>query len=1076
MSMNFTEIKRIVRMTGVMCLFILGCYSAFSQQRTIKGKVMDGTGKPIPGVTIVEKGGTKGGISGADGAFSFSISPETKILVFSFIGMQTQEVDVAKRTYVTVTMKESSVVMDEMVVVGYGTLKKSDATTSISTIKARELGGKPLLSIENTLQGRVAGVLVREDSGEPGAGINVVIRGANSINGSNEPLYVVDGFPVNTGGDASGDAAATRSNPLSFLNPYDIESIDVLKDASATSIYGSRGSNGVVLITTKQAKLGKTKIDFSTQLSLNVADMGYDLLNSYDYASMNNEVARLKYPNLTEEEMLANNLIPYAGEVGSLTPSPENCTVSSDFLDAILRTSFSQNYQLTVSGGTTENSYLVAMGYTSQEGVVLGSDLNKGNIRLNLKNRLFRRFILNTNVALDYTKNSKAAGTGANLQSGPIYNAIRMRPMVPVYSNDGTPVSYDEDGNFVRNPVVEALDKYDQLFSRGGLVNLQGVLDLGKGFKFNTRAGINYRMSSRDIFYPFSTTQGQQLHGQARTNTLTNTFFSTEHFLQYDRVIHKQHRINAVAGISYEYTDKTLRLTEQSNFTFDELGIDALALGNDLSSITSNRTADVLKSGFLRINYSLMDRYIVNFTGRADGSSKFGANNKWGYFPSVSAAWRLGEESFVKKWNIFDELKIRASWGLVGSQAIPSYRTADTYTIGRYFISSTAYTATYASKLPNPDLKWETTETTNLGLDIAVLKNKLNLSADFFVKHTRDLLFERTLPTSSSFATAWVNMGSIRNRGYEFELSAYLLTKKNFSWNIKANFSSVQTVVTDLGGLGKIDGPQLFTSLFTMPGHRIIEGESLGLFYGYECDGLIQIADFEDYYSGNFNPKMVDVTYVNAQGQTVTEKKKSYVPVSANHNTPGQWKFKDQNHDDILSDDDLIRLGKSTPDFTFGFTSNFNYKRWSLSFFLQGAVGFQIMNLTRAVSIGWVGANARTDWYQKRWTVDNQHNDARYPAPGMNDAAGKINSAMIEDGDYVKLQNLTLRYSLPIDKIKFISRCDFYVTGSNLLTITGYSGQDPEVNVLGSNFQTPGVDLGAYPRPRTITFGIDLTF
>lgn len=1066
---------------AIVAIGIVTCgIMASAQSREINGKVTDDSGESLPGVYVIEKGNDENGtVTDNDGLFTLELKDSASVLVFSFLGMETQEINVAreKSRFLNVTMHPDAVMLDEMVVVGYGTLRKSDAATPTSTIREDDLSGRPLNSIENALQGKAAGVFVRTDSGEPGSGINVIIRGANSINGSNAPLYVVDGFPINPGENAVGDNASTRSNPLSYLNTYDIESIDILKDASATSIYGSRGSNGVILITTKQAKLGKTRVDFSSQWSISAAEMGYTLLNSYDYASMNNEVARLKYPGVSDQELIENNLLPYYGEAGDTTPSPENCTTSSDFLSAILRPAFSQNYQLTISGGNRENSYLMSIGYTSQEGVVLGSKMDKVNVRANLKNQLFPRVRLNSTVAVSSLNNSKTAGTGAALQTGPIYNALRMRPLVPIYENDGAPVSYDEDGNFIRNPVVEATKKYDEVYQKTGIVNLHLVINLAKGLTFNSREGFSFKSSTSDIFYPFATAQGQQLHGQARTHSQTTSYFSSENFLQYNRIFNKIHSLNAVLGVSYEQTIKNLRFTEQSNFTFDDLGINALGLGTDLTQITSNKTLDVLKSAYMRVNYSLMSRYILNFTGRADGSSKFGPNNKWGFFPSVSGAWRIAEEPFLDSWTFLDELKLRVSWGMVGNQAIPSYRTADTYTINKYFINKVGYTATYPAKLANPDLKWETTRTLDVGIDLSVFDNRLNLSADYFIKDTYDLLFEKTLPTSSSFPTAWVNMGRIQNQGFEIELSAYLFNKRNFKWDITANISSVKTIAKDLGDVQYINGPNLYTSLFTMPGHRLVEGEEVGLFYGYECTGLIQPEDFVDYYGGNMTPKMVDVTYVNENGETVTERHPSYVQVSSNHNTPGQWKFKDQNHDDILSENDMVRIGKAFPDMTFGLTTNFNlFRRWSISLFFQGATGFQIMNLTKAVTSGWIGANGRQDWYDKRWTLANPHNDVNYPAPGMNDAAGKINSVMIEDGDYIKLQNLSVRYSIPLGKAKYIKKCDVYFSGSNLFTITAYSGQDPEVNVLGNNFQTPGVDLGTYPVPRSFTLGVDLSF
>jgi TonB-linked SusC/RagA family outer membrane protein len=1056
-----------------------GANERLSQQVIkITGKITDSNGEPLPGVTVVVKGTTQGTVTNADGNYSLTGVQANASLVFSFVGMKTQEEGINGRTAINIRMEEETIGLEEVVAIGYGSLRKSEMTTSVSSVKAEDIKNQVITSFEQALQGKTAGVVIREDSGEPGSGIEITIRGANSINGDNTPLYVVDGFPVNVGGNASGDAAATRTNPLSFLNPYDIERMEILKDAAATSVYGSRGSNGVILITTKQAKQGKTKIDFSSKLTFQTVDMPYKLLGASQYATVRNELARLKYPNKTEEQMWAENLYPYAGGYGSPTPHPDSCTVSSDFLDAILHNAVMQNYQLTLSGGNSENKHIISMGYTSQEGLVIDTDLKKANMRINLQNKIFPRFLLKTNLSVNYLGNSKTANSSGNMMSGPILGALRMRPVTPIFSEDGEPMSYDIDGSFIRNPVIEATEKYDFLENKDVILNIEGNWNIGHGFSFNSRVGGSYRMSTRDIFYPFNTVLGQTLTGQALTNLFTNTFFATEHFLQYEKDFKKGHRINAMIGLSYEQTERKTRATSQSQFSFDELGVDALALGTSLDAITSSRSADVLKSRFMRLNYNYKKTYLFNFTGRADGSSKFGVNNKWGFFPAGSVAWRAGNEKFIKKWNIFNELKLRGSWGVVGSQAIPNYRTADIYAISKYYLNYVTYTATYSSNLANADLKWESTESKNIGIDISVLKNRLNLTADYYIKDTRDLLTQRTLPTSSGYPSSWVNLGHIRNKGFEVEISAYPVNTTNFKWDFSANYSSGKTKVIDLGELDYIAGPQLYTLAFTMPGHRIIVGEELGLFYGYEADGLTQIDDFVDYWNGDRNPKQVEVTYTNQDGETVTEMKKSYVPVStSDHNTPGQWKIKDANHDDLLSDPDMKILGKATPDFTIGWTNNFTFfKNWELSLFFQGAFGFQVLNLTKALVSGWEGANATQDWFEHRWTLDNQHNDVNYPSYGMISAIGKINNAMVEDGDYIKLKNLTLRYKIPAKTIKWLQSCAISFTGSNLLTLTKYSGQDPEVSSLGYNFMTPGVDMAPYPRPRSFTVGIDVTF
>lgn len=1058
--------KFLLSLFSIFCFVFVGV----AQQERITGKVVNDNGEPIVGVSIIVKGTNRGTTSGSDGSFtiSFNKNKAPVILTFSFIGYQPKSQIFSKSVQnVKIVMEEDIAQIDEVVVVGYGGLKRSEIATSVSSIKEAELKNHTFTSIEQALQGRVAGVSVIEDSGEPGSGINVSVRGINSLSGSGAPLYVIDGVPLNVGDLASGSSMNARDNPLSFMNPEDIASIEVLKDAAATSIYGSRGSNGVILITTKQASTGKVSVNFSAKYTYQMVGKPLDLMDAWQYATVRNEEEHLLYPWLSEDELY--ELYDYKDGPGGAKPHPDNITSSTDVADALIRNSGIQTYQLNISGGSGKNTYMTSFGYMSQDGIIIASGLDRYNFKAVIKNQILPRVSLRTNFQFNYSLKDKAMTSATSAQDGVINNIVRRNPLLPLTSDSD---ELDESGDLLINPYTEAINSKDRTKSRDMIGSVELVYDIGKGFVLNMRVGGNMNTSNRDVYFPVNTRQGQKVNGMAKISSADNANILTEHYLNYSKVINRKHSLNLVGGISYEHFVKQSMISNYENFSFRDFGTDAIDIATSRPSSSSDKESSTLQSGFMRLNYVFDKRYFINLSGRADGSSKFGAGNKWGYFPSGALAWRFSNERFFQFANrVMSEGKLRVSYGIVGNQSLSNYNSLLTYSTSTTAMNGSSVTTAYPSRIANPNLKWETTRSLNLGMDLSFLDNKFSMTVDVYKNVTKDLLNNKVMPWSSGYKSMWVNLGSIENRGIEVEVMAHVANKRNFSYNTRLNISHNKSILLDLGGDTELTTPNINTNIFVDPSHRLFVGKELGLFYGFHVSGLVQLDDFVDYLHNDKTIKQVEVN---------GELRPAFVPMHLQSMRVGEWKFEDVNNDGSFTDADKGIIGKAYPDVTFGWTHNFTlFRRWEISAFFQAAIGFQLLNISRAwTDSGWRTGNGSKKWYENRWTLENQHNDPRYPSFGANNQALRVSDALIEDGDYLKLKSLSVRYNIPskiMSKIG-LSSGSVYVNATNLITWTKYSGSDPEVNSRGGNILTPGIDNQAYPRPRTLTFGINLSF
>jgi len=763
-----------------------------AQQRTISGKVTDSGGQPLPGVTVVVKGTTQGTVTNANGNYSLSNIPDDATLVFSFIGLRTQEVAVGTQNVINVLLQEETFGIDEVVAIGYGTVKKSDLTGSVSSVSNEDFNKGVNSSVDQAIMGKVAGVQIRQTSAEPGGGVSIRIRGASSINAGNEPLYVIDGLPIDnsplisTGGGAGTDANPNPKNPLSSLNPNNIESIEILKDASATAIYGSRGANGVILVTTKTGKTGKSKIDFDYYSGVQNLAQKYNILNAREYMDAINAISddRGDSPVFSQEDM---------STVGNGT----------DWQDEVTRTGSVQNYNLTFSGGAQDVNYYISTNYFNHQGIIKNSGMERYALKTNLTGKISERFNLTLNMNASLVDDDAAVtGETHNENAGVIYAAVFYDPTLPVKDANGNYT--DSDLLLLPNPatIYAGIDNNIQTIRIFGNIamNYQITDELSTKLNFGT----DIQNARRDIYNSKITFQGKGNNGLAFINSVNRSNVLAEYTLNYLKTINEDHVITALLGITYQDFINRGYSSSISDFPTDILKTNNLSFGNgDYASVNSFKAGNSLLSYIGRVNYNLYNKFLITGSIRADGSSRFGENNKFGYFPSFAFAWKLQEEKFIPE--LFNELKLRTSWGITGNQDIANYTSLSTYTsIGSAIFNEGQSTATGPSRLANPNLKWESTDQLNVGIDAGILGGRISGSIDYFIKNTWDMLIYLPLPRSSGYGGQLINIGKMRNTGFEAMLQSRNIVKKDFNWNTTINFSTIKNEVLDIGGLDYI--------------------------------------------------------------------------------------------------------------------------------------------------------------------------------------------------------------------------------------------------------------------------------
>lgn len=975
--------------------------TASQQERKIEGKIIDVNGEPIIGANIVEKGTTNGVISDLQGSFSLNVTPGVT-LVISYIGYVSQELKIGNQISYNITLREDSETLDEVVVIGYGTVKKSDLTGSVSSIKSGELAAIPQASAAQALQGRTAGVYVKQNSGAPGSTTTVRIRGTNSILGGNDPLYVIDGFPSNVG--------------MGMLNVDDIESMEVLKDASAIAIYGSRGSNGVILITTKKGRTGKTKVEFGTTIGFQSLAKKMDLMNAREYAEFYN----IRAKNDGQEPFFTQDQIDAFGN-------------GFDWQDFVFTTAPIRTHSLTVSGGSEKTKFVLAGNIFDQEGIVGKGGYDRYTLRANFDHDISKRVKVNFTTTLSRSISDNKDSSGGRQGNSLTSVALVAPPVVTPYNEDGSYRILENaypvitTGGAVVNP-LNMLNEIKDITKRNRILsNLSITYEPIDGLFIKVSGGVE-NSDVRGDYY--KTRKYYNSTGYASVSTSQEISLLNENTVSYIKTFAEKHNLSLMGGFTYQdYTYKKLD-GNGTGFLSDitETGNLGSAAVPGISS--SGYSKWVLLSSIARLNYNFDRRYLFTFSFRADGSSRYSDGDKWGYFPSGAIAWRMSEEQFMKKITWLSDLKLRVSYGVSGSQAISPYSTLNNLSSGKTVFGNERYTTFAPGSVLPGSLKWESTNQFDLGVDVAVLNNRFRFTADYYLKETRDLLNGIPLPSSSGYNNTRGNVGKIQNKGFEFSFNAHIIDSE-FQWTLDGNISFNRSKVKKLYGGKDILGGWIDFMVISDNCNVLREGEPMGIFYGYQQYG----------YDEN-----------------------------------GMEKYKDLNADGIINQDDKTKIGDPNPDFIYGLNSYMSYKGFEFSFFLQGSQGNDMLNASSIDNSLYYayGLNQRREVLYDHWTPENT--DAKYPKP-VTGLSMRLSDRLIENGSYLRLKNVELGYNLPVQKwnLSWLQKVRVSCSLQNLFTISKYSGWDPDVNSQGGGIGQ-GIDHNPYPVAKSYTFGINVTF
>ena len=968
----------------LIAFLITGCVLAMAQNSTVKGVIRDQKGIALPGVSVKLKGASQGVSSGINGEYSIN-APGTGVLVLSYLGYKTIEKPINNSSEVNIVLVEENQQLNEVVVVGYGTQRKGDITGSVGIISAKAFDSRPNTQIGSIIQGKTSGVQVLSSSGKPSAGLSIRIRGTSSINASSEPLYVVDGVPTND----------TRS-----LNPGDIETISVLKDASSAAIYGAQGANGVVLITTKKGKIGEPKFEFNAYTGYSSVWRKLDVLNADQYTALMKEMGQN-----TDWSLYKAN---------------------TNWQDEVFQNGSSQNYQLAVSGKNEKTAYYVSGGWVQQKGAVRSSEMDRANFKINLDQQL--KSWLKVGTTLAYTKyhDVDVNDNQAINQGGVLLGVLSTPPVIGIYNENGT---------FTRNPFqdwenpISGTDGTDRGYKNQRLLGgFHADVNLIPELIFRSNIGIDYSNAAFDSFLdPIRSGWGRANGGIGNYNTNLSNFWINDNTLSYDKALGK-HKIGALAGFVLQKSRYENSAIQRRNFS--GIAVTTPNGGSVINTASADKSEKANESFLSRINYDYEGKYLLTANFRADASSNFGAGNRWGYFPSFSVGWRISQESFLKNINTISDLKLRAGWGVVGNDNVGTYASFASVGVGaNYPIGGVIMPGTFPSTIGNSRLKWEETEQSNIGIDLSILQSRISFTAEVYRKKTKDLLLNVPLPLSTGFSTGIQNVGSIENKGLEFQLSTKNFDKTNFQWETDFNISFNRNKVLD------IQHNDIFGGGVAARGDASIarEGLPLGTFFGY-------VADIVDPTTGN-------LLYLDANGNS------TFNPAASDRRV----------------------IGNPNPDFIYGLTNTLNYKGFGLNFFIQGSQGNDIFNASRIETEAMVDPKNHSAAVLNRWTTPGQITDIPKSGNALN---SRISTRFVEDGSYLRLKSATFSYSLPkslLSKVK-AGGAKLYVTGENLLTKTKYKGFDPEVNYAGGSNTVQGIDFGTYPQTRNLIFGLNVSF
>lgn len=987
------------------------------QSRTITGRVTsqdDGNG--IPGVNILIRGTATGTVTDMDGNYKIDVSQQGAVLIFSYVGYRTQSITVGNSSVIDVIMEPDVTSLQEVVVVGYGTVQKGDLTGSVSSVKSEELNAYPAIETVEALQGRAAGVLIQANNGAPGSDYKVRVRGGTSINASSDPIYVVDGFVG-----------------AALPPPEDVESIEVLKDASATAIYGSRGANGVILVTTKKGKPGKVNISLNSSYSFQHEINRLDLLNTDQFRDY----------------------------IAEARPSIEPGTGNTDWQDEILQTGGIQNYQLSLSGGSDVVNYYLSGTYFDQNGIVINSGYNRFSLTSNMEVMASEKFRTGINLfAQRNTTNGVRTQEGSGgLTPGVIASAFKFEPDQPVYNPDGT-FTIARLHDPIDNPYAIASQLQDESVYDRFQGNLYAEYDILKDLKFRTTLGVTTNNGRRGRYSPSTLQEGKNTGGgDASVDGYKNTLLLNENYLTYSKTFADIHDLSVMAGYSYQSSSRESWGGASQAFINDSFSFWGLGSAAVYQSPNSGLTDWQIASYYGRLNYSLLDRYLLTFTARYDGASNFSKNHKWAFFPSGALAWNMKDEQFMQDMDWLSQLKWRVSYGLTGNQAIEPYETLARFSSVFSVIGGQVVNAARPTDVANENLTWETTAQFDFGADIGLFEDRINLTVDYYRMVTSDLLFAVPLPSYSGYTSQIKNLGEVENKGWEGLITSRNLTG-DFQWSTTLNFSANRNTVLSLPEGNDIEygsGPGHMVGLGNTQILR--EGYSVGTFYGWIYDGVYQEGD--DFISGGgFEQEAGGEKFRDIDGR------------DSEDNLTGQ-------PDGFLNNDDRTIIGNPHPDLIWGINNDFRWKNFDLNIFFQGSQGNDILSYTLMELNLLEGINNATTVALDRWTPT--HTDTNVPKANTG-RTRRVSTRWIYDGSYIRLKNLALGYTLPqalLEKLN-ISKLRIYVSAQNILTITDYPGYDPEVNYQTSGNadgnQNLGLDYGSYPNAKSYTVGLNIGF
>lgn len=985
--------------------------SLSAQEAVVKGKVVSSErGEPLAGVTVRLKNGSTGTVTDGNGSFSLALKQAAPVLVFSFTGYLVQEIPLNGQREINVTLSPDPKALGEVVVVGYGTQQKSNVAGAIASVKSAELKQTPVANVVQGLQGRVAGVQVTQNSAAPGGNVSMRIRGTNSINGSSEPLYVVDGVQLSNSGGINDISS------LSIVNPNDIESVEVLKDASSTAIYGARGANGVVLITTRRGKSGKTRVTYDGYYGVQQVTKKMKMMNAAEFGLLENEVY---HTNVYE--------------------NPASLGEGIDWQDLIFRDAPIQSHQVSVSGGSEKTQFALSANYFDQQGVIISSGFKRYSFRLNFDHRVNDLLKIGTSLYTSYIINNTVPTGSTNIDAGAVTTsilgaALGAPPTMQPYKEDGSILPFGDQFNGRYREVVNPLglaqilnrDKTSRTFA-----NIYAEFTPLKGLTY--RANFNPVISSglRDYYSPRSIMNTGDLvsgGGTARKENANTVVLLHESVLTYQTRF-DQHSLKFTGVFATQSNSSNSNTINASNFPNDATANEALQLAVD-KTVSSTRSKDRLDSYMGRINYAFRDKYLLDLIARVDGASKFGANNKYGFFPAAAVAWRVSEEPFIKRIPAISNLKLRFSYGVTGNAgAIGPYQSLATVgSTNNYYFNHTPVNGISPTGIPNPDLKWERSRQADLGIDLSLWNDRLNITADLYNKKTNDLLFVMALPNSSGYSAITGNFANLENKGLEAAVDAVILDGL-LKWNVAGNITVNRNKLLHLNSN---------TNEYVVNNFSVLKvGEPLGLFKTYIFDGIYQTGE----------------------------------PIEPGGSRTGGIRVKDLNKDNAITADDQKIIGNANPSFIYGFSTNLGYKRFDVSAFFSGSQGNKVYNLIRYTFENPLGSRNVYKGLVNRWSPTNPNNEY---VSGFQGGRLPLTDRFMEDGSYLRCKNITLGYTFPA--MKWISSIRLYVSANNLFTITNYSGFDPEVNSFGNSNTVLGVDNLVYPIARSFLLGLQASF